>query len=874
MNSVAPDSLENQAVAPDEQDHQAQFKFDGAWKPAQDPSEIGPTNFQVLQNIRYAKGAPHLEGVSGYTKINTTAITTYTTIKNGIQLKNDFGTTKSYVLVQAEDSSGNTRVYKNTTAIPSAGNFTATQVHSDASGAGLGRFSEAPNGNVIYCNGKENYIWAGDYMPIGALFLCDDSALANPRNYTEAVKDNLSAAGHKFTVAAATTDYFLLMTRRPISGVHFTVSDANATASSLTANVYTTAGWAAVAAASDGTADGGASLAQSGTYSFTSTVDDAVPFHFEGLYMYAYRFVLSAGSAGISHITVNAPWQEVIDLWDGIPRQPYHFAVSRSGKYDDRTAHVYSASDMDTPIGAELDGLTTSDDIIVMFEERMAAVRFTMLGSLVNDEAATLTAKYWDGDSWADLTETDGTSDGTDTFSQSGLVSWIVPAHTLEFPKTIQGKTGYAYQFTVSATLTGTYDDSTDSVFVDVVTGIPAQYQIPPFKFPSEFKNRVLLCGYIDGDEGNRVDYGPANYANAFNGNESSMGGVQSLYFGDSDPLTCGVSLYNRYGSSTFEVWLAFKNTKTYQLKGSSPDPESDPWQIDKVSNNIGCPAPLTLVTAELGFEVSEAAKRNIAIWVSASGPYAYDGAILYPIKGIENYFDPNNSECINWSYIDTSTAWYDSVYHEYNLIIPTGGATAPNTWLVLDLKRQEWFEKTTGAASMVRCGFEVVDSNGAQYIYGGTATGFMMRLEYGTSWSGTGITQKLVTGDFYPSENVWHKTLLRRLKLVAKKISEAHTVTILYRKDTDPTDAVGLVWDDCDAFTWEDCTAYTWEEASVSTMSLTSDNPDRLLRKTINTNYLAWTHAVGFEVTTTTTNKAFQPIGFGFEYAVIRDYI
>jgi hypothetical protein len=847
---------------------QGQYKFDGGWKPALDPAEIGPNNFQVLENLRY--GEQHPVQVSGYTKVNAdTAIATYVSILNGHQLRPALGSDTSIVLVHAEDASSNSRVYYNTTAIPSQGDFEATQIHSDAAGSSLGRFSDAPGGNVAYCNGKENYIWCGSAMRCSAFFLCDDSALANPRDYTDAVNNTLTSTGNTVAVAAASTDCFVVMTTRPLQGVNFTVSTANGTASTLTCNVYTASGWAAVSSASDGTTAGGIALAQSGTFSFASTVSTAIPMHFEGLYLYAYRFVLSAGSATISNVTVDAPWQPVVDLWDGVPRQPIYFGIDFSGDKEDFTAHVQETSSRDYPIGALMDGLTSSDEFYIMFEERMAGVYLTMLADLVNAAAATLTVAYWNGSAFSNVSnQTDGTKNagGTKSLNQSGLISWTPPAYGSEFPYTISGRTGYIYRFTPSGTLTGTHGDATESVVVDLCTGIPAQYYIPPFSFPSTFKNRFLLCGFSDGGEGSRVDYGPGNYADAFNGSESSMGGIQSLYFGNNEPLTAGISLYNRYGSNVFEVWLGFKKTKTFQLKGSGPED----WEIDTVSENIGCPAPLTLVTAELGFEVSESAKRNIAIWVSTSGPYAYDGAILYPIKGIENFFDPDDSECVNFDAIANSRGWYDPIHREYNLLIPSGtGQTTPNKWLVLDLERREWFEKVTGSASMPLCGFLVSDTDGNQYNYGGLSTGYMVRLEYGDTWDGTGITTKWVTGDFWPSGSIWHLSRIRRIKVVARKFSASTSMKILYRFDTNADDGMSFVPGECD-YTEGDCD-YEYSASAVMYLELYAQGSARLVRATKPLNALGWTHAFGAEVTNSGTDR-FEPIGWGIEYEVVRD--
>lgn len=842
---------------------QAQYKFEGSWLPELDPAEIGPTNFQTLQNLRY--GEQHPEGISGYTEINTTPLATYTNLDAGIQLRTE-ETNKSYVIVHSENSGGTGRIYTNTTSIPSQGDF-GTYIHEDASGAGLPMFSKASQGNVIYANGAETYIYSGNRYRVAKLYLCDDSALANPRDYTEAANDTLETTGHKFTVAAATTDYFVIFTNRPAQGFYFDVASVNATASTLTANVYTSAGWAAVSSASDGTADGGVALAQDGYYGFTSTVSNAVRFHFEGLYLYAYRFVLSAGSADIGNVKADLPWQELNNNWDGVPRSPILFAVGITGDPDENyTVNVQEPSNLSYPNGAVLDGMTHSSGgyIVAIFEDRMAGIRLDFLGEYLNAAASTTDTYYWDGDSWVNTSDTDGTSG----FTESGLISWVPPAESAEFPYTYMNVTGYAYKIdVVGADVTNAGAD--DEVIVDYCNGIPAPEDVGPFAFTVNHKGRLFGASLSQEAQYNRVDYTPAAFPDVWNGTESSDNGKQSLYFGGAEKLTGGASLYNRYGSNIFSVLVLFKYSEMYQLKGNGPEE----FEIDVVSENIGCPAPLTIANAEIGFEVQAEAKRNIIMWVSTSGPMAYDGAVLYPINGIDNYFDPNEAECFNWAYADIARGWYDPIYREYNLLFPSGsGQTTINKWLVYDLERKSWFEKYTGSAEMPICGFQVADTDGGQYVYGGLNDGSMMRLDNGTSWNGTGIDYKLVTGDFWPNNNnVWHQTRIRRIKLIAKKLTTDHSVEIVYRKDTDAEAGISGIWRDTDDVTWTDDDVL-WASSSLLTMSLYSEGGARLIRDTKPKNLLGWSHSVGFQMTTSDTAKAFEPIGWGIEYEVVRD--
>jgi hypothetical protein len=839
-----------------------QYKFSGEWLPEYDAAEIGPESYRELTNMRYGSGHP--EGILGYTKINTTALTTYTHILSGYQLRTPGRTQETYTLVHASNSAGTaSRVFVNKTAIPSQGDFEGTAVHTDASGATLGRFSKAPNGNVTYANGEETCVWAGNEMPVGAFFTIDDAAYANPEERTHAANNTRQTDNDIISIGSQ--KFWIVLTRRPIQAVKYYIKTANATAGAVTTGkVWNGSAFAAVSNPSDGTISGGISLAQTGIFSFDSTVGTAKPFHFGGYYAYAYLFEIDLGTAEIYHVTVDAPWQDMVDIWDGVDRQPIVFEIYNGSEFEDYSSHVINASDSSNPIGAVFDGLTTSAYAVIMFEERMSAINLAMLVGLVNTNASALTVAYWDGSSYQSVTDTDGTDNGGDTLGKSGLISWNPPDPEDEVAQTMHNETGYAYKLTWSATLSGTPGGDAE-VVVDTCTGIPAQLPLEPCKFTSMFKGRTLRCNFTKSIEGNRVDYGPVNTVNTFNGLESSQNGDYSLFFGGSDELTCGTQLYNRYGSNVFEVWVGFKSAETYQLKGNG----REDFEWDTVSENIGCPAPMTLATAEIGFQVSEGAKRNIVIWLSHSGPYAYDGAVLYPIPGISNYFDPASSTCIDLDSISDSRGWYDTVYHEYNLVLPG------DIWLVYDLIKRRWYKKNTGSAKTPTAAIPVLDSNGRQYVYGGLDNGYVMRLENGTSWDGAGIEQVVWPGDFWPSGSVWDKTDIFRLKVIAKRISADYNLDIDWFSDTISTSGTGYTFvSSGEDYVFADSDDYEYSSPSLTGLSLSSDNSggERLARDTARMSLRAWAHSFRFSVTTDDIQKAFEPIGWAIEYNIMHD--
>lgn len=838
------------------------INFDGAWLPDYDGAEIGPNNFQTLVNLRYSERHP--EGVQGYSKINSTALSTYTKIRSGIQLRTD-RSVGSYIFVQAENSTETaSQVFQNQTAVPSAGDFEGTALHTDGTGAGLGRFATNV-GHVIYTNEVESRIWAGEESRLGGVFTLDDASYTNPVEWTEEANNTLSDSDNVFTVDNAGQEFWIFFTTRPAQGFTYTIETANATAgAATTVKFWDGDSFDAVSNLSDGTISGGISLAQDGEMSFD--LPAVKPFHLEGVYLYAYLMEIDAGSATISNVVADIPWQAMVDVWDGRYRQPIQFQYQDDVNWEDYTLDVnYPATTAET-IAADISALTAADDeIVIGFEERMSGIRIEMLEGGVNENASVVTVKYWDGDSWSTVgtSKRDGTDTGGDTLSKTGLISWSPEVFTDERSVTKFGVKGYFYQLTFNNDLSAT-------VKVDLVTGIPAQIEVKPFKFPSRYKNRTFLAGYMAGKEGNRVDYSMTNAPDVFNGDESSNDGLQSLYFGGSSELTAGVELYNRYGSNVFSMWVALKKGATFVLTGDGPED----FKIYPISYNIGCPAPLTLATAEVGYEMAEGVVRNVAIWLSYSGVVIFDGAVITPVRGIDSWFDVNQTESINFDYIDKSVGWYDAAFKEYNILIPVGPyQKLPNKWLVYDVGKKKWFEKDSGSSEMPKTAFSVQDAAGAKYSYAGVDTGYLMRLENGYTWDGEGIRQKLTTGEIWPSGSKWDITRIRHFKYYGVRISQPHNMDVFHIPDSGLAEGADTSWSDTGATVFKDTSATVWSGGGDPAFRIDiSSGAARVMRSTKNVNWEGWSHAFRLDVVTDDSVKGFQPIGISLLSQVVRE--
>lgn len=853
----------------------SQFSFDKKWLPSANPAAIGD-NFSMLKNLRPCDGG--LRPVLGYDNINTTRYTAHPLGRNGYHFKTKYGA--SHTLIWTEDG----YVIENKTAIPSQGDFESTVWHTDATGYTLGRFAEAPNYNMTYCNGKESLIWAGAEMRLGGLFTMVDGAfdgLEEPKDFSEIVNDLLQTTGHYFSLG--THKFVLCLTTRKAKGFKFYIKTANDTASTMTCKVYT-GSWTAVSNPSDGTASGGKALAQTGIFSFDSTVSNAIPFHYRGNYAFGYLFELSAGTADVYHVTVDCPPQVFCDIWDGTFETIIQCQVKTSGAYEDYTADVaLKDSYAGSPIGAEFDGLLNTDEVIVMAENRLAGLRIKMAPECENTNASVMTLSYWTGSAYTSASAIDWTQNPSgDTLGQGGYVTWNPPAITAEQPQFLFGSYGYAYKITFSAALSGVHGDATAEVIVDEIVGIPAQREIPIYRFTIPYKERLLGCGLQLNNEGNRLDYTPTNMPDTWNGVESSMFGLQSLRADTIEDLIAGITLFNRFGNNIFMITLIFTQNTTHVFSGDGPED----FKIEKIAQSIGCPAPLTLCLANIGFSMANDVTRNVALWLSNSGPMMFDGALMAPVRGLENYFDRTKPECISWEYISNSRAWVDPNDLIWHIEFPSGsGQQTPNVHVAFDLIRKErgWFQFDYQGALIPKCGFPVTDTNGATYIYGFIDSGYLIRMNYGSSWDGVSIKYIVEIGDQWMpldngSINVWYASQIREFKLICSRPDVNLTCNIYDCYDGGRYSIIDYEWlanDDewiANDDEWLNSANYTNYEST--SMSIAADTASTLFIGTQPVNFEGRTHRFRFEIDNSGQDSSLRLIGYGTAHDIAREDI
>lgn len=767
-----------------------EIALDGKLITAIDATRIGP-NFRSLQNMRYTDASP--QAIGGMSKINTTIPTTYFKVRSGFHFVKSVPEVESHVLVQAWNTGLTaSQVLQNTTAVPTAGDFSATALHTDASGASTGYFSGAPQGAVAYCNSKESMIWAGDEDRCPAFINYDETAAAFEYDFSDIINNDKTDASNIATILSSANEAaFYVGALRPIKNIELYIGTANTTAATISGEYWDGSAWQSLTTLVDNTATGGVTMGLTGgnTITFDDTEPVAKVKSINTLVLYWYKFQTNTPidvTTTVYKCTLDASFQSIKDLWDGEYRVTTSTVVTAAGAADGEFAsHVFSENfsnaggQDDNSTFLDMNGYATTTFLIVGFTERVAGIRMVFEGSKVNTTASVLTVKYWNGTAWVAVSDLDdGTIKATGkTLSGTGTVSWTSPSKQSEFKKTLTDVPHFYYRFEWSVSL------SASSIFLDYVGGISAQEEIGNYKFPMFAHDRLILCSDQDGNK-NEALVSAKHTNTVFNGEDSTV-----LSFGDARELTAGAGMFRQYGSALYKLTVITKADETWVVTGDSPE-EYVQYQASDVK---GCVAPATLKVAHVNFdnEQSSSLNRYITIFQGANGIHLYDGSVLIDIHDdIKDLFDKRLSTSINTSKLKDSVGFFDEFNQEYHWLFAAGTSTTLDKEFVYDLKRGKWYDISRGPGLALQVGFEVSDTDKNTYNYGTIDTGYMEHLENGTSFDGTAIACIMDLGDVNLSEGLsTEQTQIRALKLTqVAKTTTANSATLTHYGDTEDT--------------------------------------------------------------------------------------
>jgi len=233
---------------------------------------------------------------------------------------------------------------------------------------------------------------------------------------------------------------------------------------------------------------------------------------------------------------------------------------------------------------------------------------------------------------------------------------------------------------------------------------------LPYYNGCVEFKGRLFVWG--DPEYPNRLRYSARDAPFCFNGMDSGYTDA----FGDMSEILCAVKFYNEL--------IVFKKHGVWLLEGESPGT----FGILKITDRVGLASPKSVAVAEVGFPGAHKDEAmTIAIWQEIDGVYTFDGRKTKKESyAVDNYFNPEKSECIAAASVRSLQAFNDSINNEYHLLLPS-------VELVFNYVTAEWYPPWDRKI-ILATGISFRANDNREYTYAASADGFVMRLETDTS--------------------------------------------------------------------------------------------------------------------------------------------
>ncbi|MCK5132406.1 MAG: hypothetical protein KAR40_09690 [Candidatus Sabulitectum sp.] len=645
---------------------------------------------------------------------------------------------------------------------------------------------------------RAHQISYGVATPVSTFIVFPDTTVPNipevGEDYSVEVSD-----GRSSTVAVldglGANEFFFVKTPMPAKTITITVTAANGNAATLTMQ-YWKGTWNTVAI-TDNTDSGGATLAQTGTVTWTAQSDE-IPHYLFGESGFWYKFKVGGAldaEVKISAVTFEADWQATRNVWDGVLAEGIEAKVYNS---EQDSYYLYSTSSIDVA------RLVAGDYIYVGFIDPLAGL-YVDVGATPNiidaEVVGSSSISFFDNGSSKDVIRTtdanflsagfeegqsitiSGTSNNNkavkilqvtsieifvETGNLTGELNTSATIQVTSGPLTtaldeVAVWTGSAYSVVTS--LTDGTAGLTKSGFVtwDRTSQVPRQTQFSDspfyaywyrFKFDKTLSSKVNLgvlgIPYFDiSDLGNGVTVGVWKERALYSFDPfgqylhvTARNKPTALNGFDYAVLEAGDGRLNKVRSTKqfhneILVWQEERGEEggcTTLFEGY------DPSTFGKllISSRIGilngkCSA---VVDGVLTSQESDQEVKTLVFWLSRYGLAVTDGQKASLVSDdIRNYFDPQKAECIRRGYEDKHWLRFDSTDNVVRMGLVSGSsATLPNIFPVFDVV--DWKFSFDELAEPLACMAEVEAASGNVPVlqYGGGADdGYVYRMNTGT---------------------------------------------------------------------------------------------------------------------------------------------
>ena len=561
----------------------------------------------------------------------------------------------------------------------------------------------------IYTDPTSGLLCYGGTTPFPLGFVVYDISNAAYVDYTRNVTDARSDT--KAVVVGAATDVAYVISHERLSAITLDLgTGVNANAVTVIIKAWRAGAWTTCSNIVDGTdSPVGTTLAIDGTISWDASASDTMR-TIGNIMGYAYQISWSgalSGSVDVVSCTVTRALASVTNKWNGI------FEWMAGVRFYDVSATQYQEalgdlSNESTSQYLDVSAGATGDYIYFKGVEPLTGIGLGIPIGYGNTAAAVVDLiEYWDGDEFATvgaLTDTTRDSGATKGLNQTGTIFWNGTALSPQ-RRTFEGDNipGYWYRMSWDVALSA-------STRIYMMVGATFPETLPKYKGCIEFKDRLITWG--DPEFPNRLRYSATNRYDCFSGSDSGY----SDAFGDMSEILCCVSFYNEL--------LVYKENSVFLWEGFSPAT----FGVLKVSSTVGLASPKSAHMVEIGYPSMHGDEPlSIAIWQTVDGVYVLDGRKPRKVSlPVDNYFNPESSDCIAAASIKNRQAYIDPSNNEFHLLLPA-------TELVYNYVLDEWYPPWTRAI-VVDTALNLKGTDNRFYTYGASSAGFVLRLENDTT--------------------------------------------------------------------------------------------------------------------------------------------
>jgi hypothetical protein len=611
---------------------------------------------------------------------------------------------------------------------------------------------------LLHSNGVDQHqIYGGTSSAIEKLYVHKGTSIAAVPVNGEDYSDNISTNDSTVAVldsldTVANGDCVFFRTPVPVKSITITVTAANGNAS--VASIYYAKNdktWAAASGFSDGTASGGATLAQTGTMSWTMPTD-IQPRYLYGTCGWWYQLRVSAAldaEVEISYVTYNTNWLSLENVWNGVIQYAVEVQVEGTSTWETHGAGA-----------VDLDELASGKKIMIAATDPIEGI-YIDPGATPNATGTTLTSlKYWTGNS---LVTVGTTTDGTNGMSNAG---WIT------FPR----QTVHPHQFGTSQYHAYWYELIWDSaISADTVVSI----MVMPYFNVDELGKSKTNCVWKD-----RACYSfnrwPAYIYVTQKDSPMVLNGSDYGILKAGDGRANAVVNLKRFHNELM-AWQEEKGVEggcVTIFEGYSPTTFGKLVLSSKIGSMNA--KSVAVVDGVLTATATDETIKTLAFFLSRYGVCVTDGRTISIISDdIRNYFDPTKSECIRRGYESEMWLEHDTQDNVIRIGLVSGSsATVPNIFPVFDLVTKKWSFDTP--AQELSCFANVAAGSGDTVIAqvaGGVDDGTVYQCNYGYNDINTGIDASLR----FELSDGGQVLNLEELLLIAKAIGSGNAVLQIF---------------------------------------------------------------------------------------------